>query len=74
MLTHTLCFSSNISHIFFHTIEVVECIREEFEVTLYVFHKVTLNCLQMLGKRFIHVLYMGLRSYLEDAGWQAEGL
>ena len=74
VLTHALGFVCNVSHVFLHSIKVIEGIREEFEVALDIFDEVTFNGFQMLCKGLIHVLNMRLRGDLKDIGREPESL
>jgi hypothetical protein len=67
MLSHALSLACNVSHVIFHAIEVVEGIREEFEVALYVLHQVAFDGLEMLGQGFVKELHICLRGDLEDS-------
>ena len=49
MLSHALSLACNVSHVIFHAIEVVEGVREEFEVPLNVLNEVAFDNFKMLG-------------------------
>jgi hypothetical protein len=67
MLSHALSLACNVPHVIFHTIKVVEGVREEFEVALDVLHEVAFDGLEVLGQGFIKELHISLGGDLEHS-------
>jgi hypothetical protein len=67
MLSHALSLACNVPHVVFHAIEVVEGVREEFEVALDVLNEVAFDGLEVLGQGFIKELHVCLGGDLEHA-------